>query len=36
MLKIMQQTTSLIPKYNNLVIIGDFNMHIDDITNPET
>ena len=25
----------LIPKYNNVIIIGDFNMHIDDITNPE-
>ena len=27
--------TSLIPKYNNLIIMGDVNMHIDDITNLE-
>ena len=26
---------SPVPKYNNLIIMGDFNMHIDDITNPE-
>ena len=27
--------TSLIPKHNNVVIMGDFNMHTDDITNLE-
>ena len=33
--EITELLTSVIPKYNNLIIIGDFNMHIDDITNPE-
>ena len=45
MLRIIQQTnvlekitellTCLLSKCNNLIIMGDFNMHIDDITNPE-
>ena len=33
--KIIEILTSLISKYNNLIILGDFNMHIDDITNLE-
>ena len=33
--EITELQTALIPKYNNLIIMGDFNMHIDDITNVE-
>ena len=33
--EITELLTALIPKYNNLIIMGDFNMHIDDITNAE-
>ena len=33
--EIMELLTALIPKYNNLIIMGDFNIHIDDITNLE-
>ena len=33
--EITELMTALIPKYNNLIIMGDFNMHIDDITNVE-
>ena len=33
--EITELLTALIPKYNNLIIMGDFNMHIDDITNVE-
>ena len=33
--KITELLTCLISKCNNLTIMGDFNMHIDDITNPE-
>ena len=31
--EITELLTALIHKYNNLTIMGDFNMHIDDITN---
>ena len=33
--EITELLTSPIPKYNNLIIMGDFNMHIDHITNLE-
>ena len=33
--EITELLTALIPKYNNLIIMGDFNMHIDDRTNAE-
>ena len=33
--EITKLLTTLISKYNNLIIMGDFNMHIDDITNVE-
>ena len=33
--EITELLTALIPKYNNLIIMGDFNMHINDITNAE-
>ena len=33
--EITELLKALIPKYNNLIIMGDFNMHIDDITNAE-
>ena len=33
--EITELLTALIPKYNNLMILGDFSMHIDDITNME-
>ena len=33
--EITELLTALILKYNNLMITGDFNMHIDDITNAE-
>ena len=35
LVEITELLTALIPKYNNLIIMGDFNMHIDDITNAE-
>ena len=33
--EITELLTALIPKYNNLINMGDFNMHIDDITTLE-
>ena len=33
--EITELLTALIPKYNNLIIMGHFNMHIDDISNVE-
>ena len=33
--EVIELLTSLIPKYNNLIIVGDFNMHTEDITNPQ-
>ena len=33
--EITELLTALIPKYNSLIIMGDYNMHIDNITNVE-
>ena len=33
--EIKELLTALIPKYNNIMLLGDFNMHIEDTTNPD-
>ena len=33
--EVTELLTGLIPKYNNLILMGDFNVHIGDITNAE-
>ena len=33
--EIMELLMTLIPKYNNILLLGDFNMHIEDISNAD-
>ena len=33
--EIMELLMTLIPKYNNILLLGDFNMHIEDVSNAD-